>query len=349
MNAMTVKKDSSMRLLALPALCALASVGSACVYEAHDPYGTIAFDWRFDGIDNCNDAFVDEVDLVVLQGNEVVLTLEREPCVGGGLEISDIYEGNYEVVIDAYSRESELLYSGSFTVRVVGGRSNYAGVVNLQPVGAPPPPPPSTGDIELFWGFQYPTNDSLTFDCALAGADFVEVDVYEATAVQPMFAETYDCDDEGVAIANLPEGSYDVRLIAFGSYHGDDVLLYDSEDIRVLVQGGAVLDLGDVALPRVDENFADFDIAWTFNGESCATAGVNDLEVAITRLGNAEPEDLVTIACEEGSVLRRTFVPGSYNVEVFGGGIATDWFSAVTVDLPPGTVAQMDVVLAPAP
>jgi hypothetical protein len=338
-----------MRLLTLTSALTLAALGPACVYEAHDPYGTIAFDWRFDGINNCSDAGVDEVDLVVLQGNEVVLTLEREPCVGGGLEISDIYEGNYEVIIDAFDRNGAILYTGSFTVNVIGGRSNYAGVVNLRPVGAPPPPPPSTGDIELFWGFQYPTNDSLTFDCALAGADLIEVEVYEATAVQPLFVEAYNCTDDGVVIADLFEGSYDVRLFGYGSYHGDDVLLYDSGDIRVLVQGGTLLEMGDVALPRIDENFGDFDVAWTFNAESCASAGIDEIEVAITRLGAAEPDDVVVLDCVEGSVLRRTFVPGSYNVEVFGAGSTMDWYSGVTVDLPPGTVAQMDVVLAPAP
>lgn len=338
-----------MRLLTLTAsVLTIATLGPACVYETHDPYGTIAFDWRFDGINNCNDAGVDEVDLVVLQGNEVVLTLEREPCVGGGLEISDIYEGSYEVIIDAFDRESVLLYAGSFTVNVVGGRTNYAGVVNLQPVGLRPPPPPVTGDIELFWGFQYPTNDSLTFDCALAGADLVEVEVYESTAVQPLFTGAFDCDEEGVAVANLPEGRYDVRLFGYGSYHGGDVLLYDSGDMRVLVQGGSILDMGDVALPRIDENFADFDVAWAFNGENCGTTGILEIEVAITRLGAAQPEDIVVVSCAEGSVLRRTFVPGSYNVEVFGAGSAMDWYSGVTVDLPPGTVAQMDVILAPA-
>ena len=338
-----------MRLLALTSVLGIAALGPACVYEAHDPYGSIAFDWRFDGIDNCNDAGVDEVDLVVLQGGEVVLTLEREPCVGGGLEIADIYEGRYEVVIDAFDRESVLLYSGSFAVNVVGGRSNYAGVINLQSVGAPPPPPPATGEIELFWGFQYPTDDSLTFDCALAGADVVEVSVYESTAVNPTFSELYACEDEGVAIAGLFEGSYDVRLIAYGSYHNDDVLLYDSGDVRVLVQGGAILSMGDVALPRVDENFGDFDVAWAFNGESCASAGIDEIEVAITRIGAQNPEDIVVVDCVEGSVLRRTFVPGSYNVELFGVGASFDWVAGVTVDLPPGTVAQMDVVLAPAP
>lgn len=338
--------------LSLLSLLALAPLGTGCIYayEERDPYGTIAFDWRFDGIANCNDAGVDEVDLVVLQGNEVVLTLEREPCVGGGLELSDIYEGTYEVVIDAFSRDSVLLYAGSFTIRVIGGRTNYAGVVNLSPVGAPPPPPPTTGDIDLFWGFLYPTNSSLTFDCFRAGAELVEVYVTDVADTEPLYADVFDCDDEGVSVTNLPEGAYDVRLLAFGSYHNDDLLLYDSGDMRTLVHGDAITDLGDVPLARVDENFSDFDVAWTFVGDSCASTGVDTVEVAFTRLGESEPEDSFAADCTEVNVVRPTFVPGSYTVEAFGAGNdGTDWVAAVTVDLPPGTVAQMDIVLAPAP
>jgi hypothetical protein len=336
-------------LAPLTAMMTAAVSASGCIYETHhDPYGTIAFDWMFDGISTCSEAGVDEVDLVVLQGNEVVLALEREPCVGGGLELSDILEGNYEVVIDAFDRESVLLYTGGFTVNVVGSRRNFAGVINLRPVGEPPPPPPpDDGDIELFWGFVYPNDDSEAFDCDFAGVEEVDVIVTPYGDRDPVYVETFDCHDEGVSVGGLLPGDYDVEVLGYGSYHDESILLYDSGVVPAMVHADSITELGDVLLDRVDENFSDFDVAWSFMDETCASAGVVDITVTISRLGAAEPDDVVVTDCTMSNLVRRTFVPGSYSVGVGGVGDDADWIGAVTVDLRPGSEAQVDLVLAP--
>jgi hypothetical protein len=326
-------------------LAALPLFAVGCIYEAHDPYGTIAFDWQFDGVPRCADAGVDEVDLIVLQGNEVVLELAGEKCVGGGLELTDIYEGNYEVVINAYDRVSVLRYAGSFTIHVEGGRKNFAGTVNLTRVGEEPPPV-FTGDLALFWGFAYPTNSSYVIDCDFAGADEVDVTLTAAGSSTPVFSETFACSEEGVQVTDLDAGFYELRITAFGRYLGDDVVLYDLFDGDVFVEEDALTDLGEVALPRVDDSFSDFDIAWMFNGESCSTAGVDTIELSIRRLDLGEAEDIVDVDCSEANKVRQVFVPGSYEVRAEGEGFDGSYVSTVTVDLPPSSVAQVDLALA---
>jgi hypothetical protein len=335
-----------MRALAILPLVA----ASACIYNAPpppDPFGDISFDWEFNGIPSCDDAGVDEVDLTMLRGGEVVLVLEREPCVGGGLTLRDINEGVYEIVIDAFSRESELLYSGSFAVRVIGGQDNYAGVVDLDPIN-PPPPPAEVGEVALFWAFQYPTDGTVVIDCALAGVEEVDVFVTPRGNFGQGFDDTFFCDDDGVIVRDLVEGPYDLRIQAYGSYHGDDILLYDSGDMVIDVIGDRQLDLGDVALPRLDESFSDFDVAWSFVGETCATNGVENVTLSFQRLDLDEPEDVFDISCDAASVLRRTFVPGSYAVSATAlGNDGEDYFGTTTLDLPPNAVGQVDLVLAP--
>ncbi len=334
--------------LALPTACAGLTAG--CFYQApvepapHDPYGTIAFDWRFGGIDTCSEAGVDEVDLLLLQGSEVVLQLEREPCVGGGLELTDIHEGAYDLVIDAYDRESVLLYNGTFGVDVKGGRTNSMGVVDLDAIGEPPPPPPADGDLSLFWGFRFPT-DAPLFDCARAGVTEVDVVVTAIGAADAVYSDTYACADDGVSVTALPQGNYNVSLKGYGLYHGDDVLLYDSGNVSASINAGSETVLGDVVLERVSTAFADFDVAWSFGAESCASLGVTTIAVSFTRAGDATPEDSFEVACAQSSVLREVFVPGSYTVIVTGAGASAIYSGSAVADVGPGAVAPIDMLL----
>lgn len=336
-----------MKLLSLP-LLVLPALSSACIFVSpppHDPYGDLSFDWSFAGEPSCDQAGVDELDLTLLQGGEVVLVIEREPCVGGGLTITDLREGVYEVAIDAFSRESVPLFAGSFSARVEGGEDSYAGVVELDALGDPPPP--ASGAVALFWGFNYPTDDATMFDCATAGVFELDVFVTPQGAAGAPYDSTFLCQDEGVLVENLPPGRYAVRLMAYGAYHSDDLLLYDTGDIVVDVLSGDTADLGDVLMPRIDQAFSDFDVAWTFAADSCASTGVAQVTLAFTRFGFATPEDSFSVDCTATSVLRRTFVPGSYTVSASAQGTSDDYLAAVTVDLAPDAVAQIDLVLAP--
>jgi hypothetical protein len=344
----------SSKLLTLaisPALAALALSSSACIVHSEpppDPDGELSFDWSWDGETSCAEAGVDEVDIAVLSGGEVVLQVEGEPCVGGGLTLTDIPEGFYEVFVDGYARDNVLLYTGSFDIRVDGGEDNYAGLVTFEAVNAAPAPV-REGELALYWGFLYPTDNNLLFDCAKAGVDEVDVIVTPLGTQGAPFSDTRACSDDGITISPLPEGRYEVELIGYGRYHDDDVQLYDSGSLVVDVLADSVADLGDVALARVDESFSDFDVSWVFASESCATAGVSEVTLSFTRIGQSDPEDVFAVDCNASNVVRRTFLPGDYVVAATAQGDLDLYVASTTVDLLPNSVAQVDLALAPAP
>ena len=312
-----------------------------------DPFGDIAFDWSFDGIATCDEAQVNEVDVEIFQDGELVLLRQGEPCEGGGLIFTDIREGEYEVFIDAFDRNGLVLYSGGFDIVVEGGVVNDAGLVVLDDVtGAPVPP--ALGSLAFFWVFPYPTDATLTFDCALAGVDEIDVTITPLGSSGAFFDDTFSCAAEGVEVANLPEGRYQVQVQAFGEYHEDAILLYDSGSFNVEVFGGELTDLEDVNVERANDAFSDFQVSWQLIEDTCVGAGIDTVTISYQRFGQQVPEDAFTVACDAASVLRSTFVPGSYDVSVAGiGSNDVSYLGTTTVDLPPGAVAEVNIVLAP--
>lgn len=356
-------KSLVVPLLSLASLGSLTLFSGCIVYDDNDPepvpvdpYGDIAFDWSFDGIPTCDEAGVDEVDVAIFQDGVVVIDHQREPCEGGGLVFTEIHSGFYEVFIDAYDRNGDVLYSGNFAIRVEGGTTNDAGVVVLDNINGPEPLPPANYALGAYWVFPYPSDTSITFDCSLAGVEEVDVELIPLGDDGIAYNDTFDCSDEGVLIENLPEGRYELQLQGFGRYHDDDVLLYDSGIVTVdITENGqffddqtGIVELGDVILERDTPSFSDFDVSWGFVDETCASAGLTDVTISFQRATHELPEDTITVDCAASGVLRPTFVPGSYDVSVAG--VAADetlYLGTTIVDLPPGALAEVDLVLAP--
>jgi hypothetical protein len=326
-------------------LCSLATTSACVIYDPPPPFGDIAFDWSFDGIPTCDEAGVDEVDVAIFQDGELVLDHQGEPCQGGGLVFTDIHTGTYEVFIDAYDRNGVVLYSGDFSITVEAGVVNDAGVVVLDAVNAPDPPTVEVGSLAFFWVFPYP-GEALTFDCALAGVDEVDVTVTPAGSAVAAYQDTFACDAEGVEVTNLPAGRYQLRVQAFGEYHQEPILLFDSGSLDVDIFGNELTSLEDLIVARADNVFSDFDVSWSFVDESCLDLGVESVTVSFQRFGFAAPEDSLAVDCGAAGVLRRVFVPGSYDVSVAAiGSDDVTYLGATTVDVPPNTVADVDLVL----
>lgn len=341
------------RLLSLPAL-SLPLVGAAtgCVVvdspnppPPYNPYGDIAFDWSFDGIASCDGAGVDEVDIVVFQQGVVVDEINNEPCVGGGLILTEYFEGLYEVEIDAYARNDALLFSGGFTTRVNGGETTDVGLITLERFGDEPVPPTGAGDVGLFWSFAYPADEAI-IACDIAGVR--EIDV-ELLGPGGPISETFDCaEDDGAFFVGLEAGRWTMNLDAYGTWHNDDLHLYE-ETVEFTVQANRELDLGDVVLLRDENSFADFVVRWGFNGASCSSEGITDVEISVHRNGLDEPEEISVVDCLDLEKHLSTFVPGTYTVAIYAEGSRNDWVSALTVDLAPDTTADVALQLAPAP
>ncbi|MBM4281854.1 MAG: hypothetical protein FJ137_14230 [Deltaproteobacteria bacterium] len=349
MNHATPRPARLSFLPALAATLAAAGVPSCVIVEDDDgpppdPYGDISFDWSFDGVADCDEAGVDELDVVVLQDGLVVDERDGVPCVGGGLTLTDYLQGRYVVSLDAYSRTSELLYSGEFSIRVRGGEDNYAGAVELtSPGGPPPPPPPAVGSVAFFWSFLYPVDDPIV-DCALAGAD--AVDVLLQGPGGDVVRATFPCTDDGAIFDSLPAGRWTLTLDVFGSWHDAPLHLYGAV-VAVDVVADRALDLGDVALGRDEAGFADIEAVWDLTGTTCEAEGLTTLTLAIRRSNLEDAEDVTTVDCASASALRRTFVPGSYVVTLTGAGTTTTFVGSTTVDVVPDTVVRIPVHLVP--
>jgi len=339
------------RLMSLPVLSL--AVGSGCVVvdgdgppPQRDFYGDISFLWSFDGVSDCDAAEVDEVDIAVFQDGLLIDEINNEPCVGGGLTLLDYFEGRYEVEIDAYARNDELLYSGGFTTRVTGGAITDAGVITLEYYGDDPiEEPVRVGDVAFFWAFLYPTDEPI-IACDVAGVR--EVDVRLTSPGLEDVSDTFACAEEGAIFSGLPAGLWTVHLDAYGRYgsSGDDIHLY-SRSADFTVRADTETDLGDINLERDEDSFADITVEWGFNGTTCAAEGIDSVQLTVKRDGLAQAEETPTVACSALVKVMSTFVPGTYDITATGAGRSATWTSQTTVDVAPDTVAVVPLQLAP--
>lgn len=307
-----------------------------------DPFGDIAFTWSFDGVADCDEAGVDEVDLAIFQDGQLVDQIEGEPCVGGGLVLTEFLAGRYDVDVDAYSRDNELLYAGNFTVRVEGGVENDAGVVVLDRIGAEPPP--DVGSVGLFWTFLYPATTAIE-SCAVAGV--VDIDVLLTGPGGQEVTDTFNCAAAaGANFDDLDVGAWTLQINAFGRYHDQDIRLY-ADSLNIVVVADESTELGELALPRDESSFADVEAAWSFAASSCADAGLTELSVSVQRSGLDTAEAVRTVECSAASTLIPTFVPGSYTITVTGVGATADFLGAATADIAPDTATEVSVQLVP--
>ena len=334
---------STMRPFLVVVAAILAAPACIIAEPAPDPIGSFAFNWSFAGETDCARAGVSDLDVVVSQDGEVVIDDRAEPCFGGGLKITEIDSGPYDVDIIAYDSNGDPQYEVSFEADVpVDHAVNDLGTIELAALD-PPPPPPSEGTLGFFWQFLYPTDGQAVQDCALAGVDSVDVTVTPQGAAGEAFTQSSSCDaaHQGLNIDNLNEGRYTLRLTAHGTFQGGDVTLYDSGDIVADVVADQTTDLGNVDLGRVAANFSDFDVSWVFaDGSSCGAG--EQVTLSFERDGLGAPEDSFAVDCGAADVVRRTFVPGHYTVT----GVAGDYSASVPVDLAPNSVAQIDLSLA---
>lgn len=344
----------TQKLLAFFAPVVAVAAAPACVIVDNDPpppppdpFGDIAFDWSFDGESDCDFARVDELDIAIFQDGSLFQQIEEEPCVGGGLILTHFFNGRYELEIDAYSRDNELLYSGGFSIRVEGGVENDAGVILLEGFGnnpPPPPPPPDTGSVGFNWRFLYPSDTAIE-SCDVAGVE--EIDVVLESPDGDEVRDTFNCaQTAGATFDNLVTGTWTVNIDAYGRYHGGDVHLYGTT-VSVSVVGDELAELGNLSLERDDQSFADVDVDWDFVGATCGSAGISQLTLAVQRQGAEAAEDVTTVQCTSLSATRRTFVPGSYTVSLTGAGASDDYVGFASVDAAPDTATGVTIHLAP--
>jgi len=339
------------RVLALLALAIPAATG--CIISSpppggpgpdNDAPGDISFNWSFEGETRCSAAGVTDIDIQIFGPSETLVFQDTVECIGGGLTLRDFEPGRHEILLDAYDRGTLVYLADTITLDVRGGRDNDLGTVEFVRPGNNV----GTGSIASFWSFKYPTDESQVIDCAIAGVDDVFVEITPLSGSASPFTQTFACASEGFVVDGMGAGDYEVTFLALGSYDGTELPLYSST-VTTTIFAGSETDLGDVNLDRIFDSFGDIEISWGFGAGDCASRGVSEIEVSITRVGSEIRDDLFTAPCDTISSVRRTFVPGGYVVTATGTGSGNvGYIGTRTLDLAPNTQssASLELVLA---
>jgi hypothetical protein len=307
--------------------------------------GSVSFLWSFAGETDCARAGVSEVDLVVLRnGQEAFKTTAS--CVGGGLTIPNLDPGLVTLNMSAFARDnSTALFLAEVDVTVPSNRDFDLGLVEFSPVDAQTSSRP--GALALFWQFAFPTSDSQNQNCGDAGVSEVDVFVRPRAAGVQGFEDTLPCGNEGVRVLDLAPGTYDVQLTGYGTYQSAPIALYDTGSFAVTIRADEETQLGDVTLAQINESFVDVEATWTFGSGTCASLGINTIEVSVKPAAGGNAVATTAVDCAAAAVLFQTLLPGSYIVEAVGVAVDNSTHRGVqTIDAAPNltTTASLQLV-----
>jgi hypothetical protein len=298
---------------------------------------TVAF--SFAGVTDCDEAGVDELDIVILQNGEVYSQEERLPCINNlVVTFPNLPIGEFDFNVRAYDRTNVQLYEGDFPV--VAANRFQDDAFNLTTLGGETE---QRGTLLLYWGFIYPTTNVRT-DCAIPGVADLVIRAEAVDTDEAPFEEVVPCTDAGGYQLDLAAGRYDLRVSGWMRYNNTDVSLYDSDVLRVTVGPNMTTDLGTLALPRITENFGTIGVAPSVVGNTCAAAGITNVTVTVTRSG-LTVEDNFPIDCS-AQTSRTPFVPGTYTVAATATGTAGTYSATTNIDVAPGAAVNATTALA---
>jgi hypothetical protein len=192
----------------------------------------IDLDWAFGpGVRSCADAYVDTVNVVLLDGNTEVINSDVA-CSEGGVVISPVEDGVYTIELTGLSADSDAWYYASDTVDLLGSNVDL-GMITLQPT--------SNGDMRFDWVF-----GEFEDDCVTAGIDRVRVKVYDAAGTLEFEADPVPyCDELGAVVTNFELGTW--NLVLEGVCQSDISTGYEL-DANVIVAHPGENDYGTVIL-----------------------------------------------------------------------------------------------------
>ncbi|MCP4503104.1 MAG: hypothetical protein GY822_24470 [Deltaproteobacteria bacterium] len=334
----------NLNLFRFFATCSALTFATGCIFVTErpaSPQGDLSFLWSFDGEDRCTNAGVDEVVVKVENQSGSEVFNDTFTCTGGGLTIREFEAERHTVTLAAYSFDDEKLFEGSQSVTVESNLIVDMGTISLDRIV----PDVVEGEVTLAWAFYYPSA-ALETGCARAGVDEVDVRLVPAAGntTGQTFEQTYSCSDEGVAVT-LSEGAYLLTLDAYKSGTPDDLHIYESNELEVVIISDNALALGDVEMFRVEESFGDVEVDWSLP-ETCATLAVATIDFIVTRVSTDAEELTFSVNCDAANVERvNIFVPGSYVIQGGATGDTEDFLGVKTFTVEPNVINEVTVDL----
>jgi hypothetical protein len=161
----------------------------------------IDLDWAFGpGVRDCADAYVDTVRVQLFDGADSLLDDELD-CSAGGVIITDVADGSYDLELTGLGAGGEVWYSATEIVDVQGSDA-VLGTVVLEPL--------ADGHISFDWAF-----GASELDCAGAGVGRVDVAVYDMQGNLEYAPDQIPyCDEAPIQITNFTLQSWDLVLEA---------------------------------------------------------------------------------------------------------------------------------------
>jgi hypothetical protein len=144
---------------------------------------------------------------------------------------------------------------------------------------------PGLTDLEVDWTFGGRA-------CDQAGVVNIDIEI----AGENLFPHSFTCAQApiGVDLGAFTRGTYDVSILGTDA-NGNAI--YSSDHVVQVLGGGT-----QIASIDVDQLFGDLDFRWTFDGGSCAGAGVSAVTVSIDGVALVDSSGSAHLACSSGGI-----------------------------------------------
>lgn len=303
--------------------------------------GSLSFGWTLGGA-ACTPAGVSQIQVTVTPraaGGSAVAPFLVD-CTLNRTTLSGLREGDYTLTLEGVDGQNVIQFDTSRTALVVAGGTTDLGTVDLLPL---------QGSLTVDWQFERP-GVAPTPVCLTAGVGDVEV-LLKDNFGTTVFDELIPCDNGPSDIINLTPGSYSAEMTGWGTYNNLAVPLYGAVVNGIMVTREMPANLGAVTLAINAAQFGNLDVAWTLpNQHTCAQSGLGSavFNVAISRNGSTDVEDMFTADCTAVSAVRMQFVPGDWKVVITGtDSQSRPWRGERVGNVAPGQTQRIAVPLAP--
>jgi hypothetical protein len=288
------------RILMLP----LVAAAMACAPSRSE----VVVYWTFGGF-SCADAAVATI-RVDIAGE--TLTPDQFTCAqaGQGASLGTYLDGNYQLTVSGFDSGAALAYQSTQTLAVRGGRDNTF-TIDVPAVAA------TSGDVTLNWTFAGKT-------CAQAGITVVHASVDGIVLTDQSDNPDLPCSQSGVdgtSVSPLAPGQHSFDLVGVD---GGGTARYALNGYTVTVVAGQNA-VYNPNLLQAAPTTASANLTWTFDGKSCAAAGVDQVRIFIdpdaTGAGGTEVLGNGPIACNSSGTDGASVEPvspGSHRFAIYG-------------------------------
>jgi hypothetical protein len=282
------------RILLLTALFA-----AACAPARED----VEVDWTFGG-KACDAAGVATIQ-VDIAGE--VLTPDHFSChdASFGADLGTYLVGNYSITITGLDANNTIIYQTTQTIQVRGG-GKQTFTIDV---------PPTTGEVTLHWTFGGKS-------CAAAGITVVHASVDNQVLLGSNNSPDLPCSQggiDGTTVGPLSAGSHSFDLVGVDST-GTARYALNSYMVTVVVGQNVVVapDLTPAAPTTASAN-----LKWSFDGKSCALAGVTQVQIFIDPIADGTGGTSVingTVPCDTAGTDGASFdvLSGYHTFAIYG-------------------------------